>query len=84
MTKHYRVTMDSAKNPAILVHKNNGTHIKFTSSAHGIFKHELTEDRLSINHVWSMVTGIPVQLPTMLLSIQVGGPTKYYHGPGIW
>jgi hypothetical protein len=59
VTKHYHVTMDSAKNPAILVHKNNGTHIKFTPSTHGLFKHELTEDHLSINHMWFMLTSIP-------------------------
>jgi len=59
VTKHYRVTMDSARNPAILVHKNDGTHIRFTPSTHGLFRHELTEDHSSINHMWSMLTSIP-------------------------
>ena len=51
--------MDCVKNPAILVHKNYGTRIKFTPSTHGLFKHELTEDHWSINHMWSMLTVIP-------------------------
>jgi hypothetical protein len=61
VTKHYRVTMDSPKDPTITVHKNDGDHdIRFTPSrTHGLFKYELPEDQSSINQMWSMATGIP-------------------------
>jgi hypothetical protein len=51
--------MDSLKDPTITIHKNDGDHIRFTPSTHGLFKYELPEDQSSINHMWSMATGIP-------------------------
>ena len=59
VTKHYRVTMDSSKDHTITIHKNNGDHIRFTPSTHGLFKYELQGDHSSINQMWSMATGIP-------------------------
>jgi hypothetical protein len=47
--------MDTAKSPAILLHKNDGTQIKFEPSAQGLFKHELSNDVSSINQMWSML-----------------------------
>jgi len=58
VTKHYRVTMDSAASPAMLVHKNDGTSIKFEPSGSGLYKHELPSDNTAINQMWSMLSSI--------------------------
>jgi hypothetical protein len=59
VTKHYRVTMDSANNTAMFVHnKNDGSSIKFEPSGNGLYKHELPSDTSGITQMWSMLSSV--------------------------
>jgi hypothetical protein len=58
VTKYYRVTMDSANNTAMFVHKNDGSSIKFEPSSNGLYKHELPPDTSGITQMWSMLSSV--------------------------
>jgi hypothetical protein len=54
ITNYYRVTMDTSRSKALVVHRRDGSTIVFSSSQNGLYKHELTENE-SINDVWTML-----------------------------
>jgi hypothetical protein len=57
--RQYCVSMDSTKGQAIIVHKNDGTHLRFEPSARGLYKHELpTNNILSLKDTWSMISSV--------------------------
>ena len=56
VTKHYRVTMDSATSTAMLIHRSDGSVIKFEPSGNGLYQHKLPSDMLAVNTMWSMLS----------------------------
>jgi hypothetical protein len=58
--------MDSTKGQAIIVHKNNGTHLRFEPSAKGLYKHELPTNNISsLKDTWSMMSSISTVIESM-------------------
>jgi hypothetical protein len=57
ITKHYRVTMDTAKKNAIILHRHDGSQIEFTPCAKGLYKYALQPDE-TLQDFWSMVTTV--------------------------
>ena len=57
LTKHYRVTMDSAVSNSLSVHKDNGDIYAFTPSDNGLYRHELQSVAEGAT-MWSLVTTV--------------------------
>ena len=60
VTKFFRVTMDSADNNAIVVHRRDNTFVRFVPSGHGLYHYALA-DHESISTFWSFVSTVEDQ-----------------------
>ena len=58
VTQHYRVTMDTAMENALILHGDNGQQHKFTPSGKGLYKWEHTMDPTEDNPCWLFVTTV--------------------------
>ena len=58
ITRHYRVTMDTAMENVLILHGNIGHHHKFTPSGKGLYKWEHTMDPTENNPCWLFVTTV--------------------------
>ena len=58
VTRHYRVTMDTAVENALILHGNNGQQHKFTPLGKGLYKWEHTMDPTEDNPCWLFVTTV--------------------------
>jgi hypothetical protein len=57
--RQYCVSTDSTKGQAIIVHNNNGTHLRFEPSARGLYKHELPTNNISsLKDTWLMMLSV--------------------------
>ena len=58
VTWHYRVTMDTATENALILHGDNGQQHKFTPLGKGLYKWEHTMDPTEDNPCWLFVTTV--------------------------
>ena len=58
ITRHYRVTMDTAVENALILHGNNGQQHKFTPSGKGLYQWEHTMDPTEDIPCWLFVTTV--------------------------
>jgi hypothetical protein len=57
VSKHYRVTMDTNKFNAIILHRKDGSLIPFTPCNKGLYHYAL-QDHESLNNFWSMISTV--------------------------
>ena len=58
VTRHYEVTMDTAVENALILHRNYGQQHKFTPSGKDLYKWEYTMDPTEDNPFWFFVTTV--------------------------